>query len=440
MISSLTINQDNKVGDSDLMPIHSPLIFLVDATYSGAAPDYIYCDIKDETDATLIQTKCIPYEDVNATTRRFMLIAQGILQGYMNGFDDFDQSENSLVHVENITKQFKLVFNDPDENADDVELEIVAAHGVRQFGDNPNMHEQYNNDNEKYYAAKGQNIYIYFYNNDETNELSLIPSYEIKFIVSDSGGFVQDALVTINGESGLTNSIGEVSFLLEDGNYNYTITKDGYQPYNNSIIVNGGNLEIPVLISELELISAVFDTNMGFYGYIGIAEVGDNPYLLGDLIQWGRTDSNGNLTLPDVPGPKLYTVAFAAYPDVCSGKRDLVQNMYLEDLINNVVNLPANTLVPVTINIEDTLGNPIENVQIGRTPANHLQCKSQYYYTDVNGEANWTHYRWNPNRGLDIENTYDYACVKAGYITFSSSYEIDNDVGFVINVVMQETP
>ena len=59
-ITTISISQDNKVDESNLMAVQSPLIFLIDVTYSGDPPDILYCDLQDEDSVLLNTFKCIP--------------------------------------------------------------------------------------------------------------------------------------------------------------------------------------------------------------------------------------------------------------------------------------------------------------------------------------------------------------------------------------------
>jgi hypothetical protein len=167
MITTLTIFQDNIEGESNFMPVHSPLVFLVDADYTGTVPDYIYCKVYHA--GYLLNTfKCIPYQLVSTGKYRFMFIADSILRGYMDDYADFYQEEGA-ADVENITKEFTLIFEDPDENAASKSVTIIAMHATSQFGEAPNKENIYNNEDEIVCGAKGQPVYLYFYDESGSN-------------------------------------------------------------------------------------------------------------------------------------------------------------------------------------------------------------------------------------------------------------------------------
>lgn len=167
-VTALNISQDNIEGDSNLMAVHSPLIFLINVNYTGTAPDTIYCDVYDSDDVDLGRFKCIPYYDLTSALRQFMFIADSILRGFMDTFEDIVQSGGSLEYIENITKEFKLIFRDESETYVDT-IEFVAAHVCRQFGENINLEDLFNNEALTYYGYENKPVYVYMYNDNESN-------------------------------------------------------------------------------------------------------------------------------------------------------------------------------------------------------------------------------------------------------------------------------
>ena len=171
-ISNITISQDNKVDDSNLVPIHSPVIFIADVTYSGIVPDVLNVEISDGTG--LLETyRAIPYKDPLATVRQFVFIASTAIKGLMESFEDFHQLNETFLPVPDITKEFTLKFVDPNNAATFDEVLINFLHGHSQFGENPNKDAQFNNDSDIYFAGIGQFVYVYFYNNDANNDVAI---------------------------------------------------------------------------------------------------------------------------------------------------------------------------------------------------------------------------------------------------------------------------
>jgi hypothetical protein len=172
-ITLINIDQDNKDGVSDLLPAHSKLVFLIDVEYTGAAPDRLDVEIYD-TDDTLLETyNAIPFDDLLGTpaTRQFAFVADGIVRGLMEEFDDTFQLFDTLVSIPEMTTRLRLKFIDPDNASMYDEGTYTFVHGARQFGENPNLKDQYDNDSDVYYAVKDGVVYVYFYNNNENNTL-----------------------------------------------------------------------------------------------------------------------------------------------------------------------------------------------------------------------------------------------------------------------------
>lgn len=171
-ITSITITQDNKVGNSNLMPVHSPLVFLADVAYDSVAPTVIYIDVI--ADGDVIDTfKAIPFADPLGTIRTFAFVANDVIKGLMNGFDDFSQLNETIVFVEDITKEVTIKFRDPDDELTSDSVDVVLIHGAEQFGEYPNLVDVYNNEDQIYLGGNGSVVYVYFYNEDEANVLTI---------------------------------------------------------------------------------------------------------------------------------------------------------------------------------------------------------------------------------------------------------------------------
>jgi hypothetical protein len=172
-ITAITISQDNIINGSNLMPVQSSLTFIADVDYTGATPDSVDIEILDESDVVLETYAAVPYKDVTTTQRQFVFKAEGPLKALIDDFEDFFQLNETLEYVENITRQFKIKFLDPDTPATNDEVLIDGAQAVRQFGDYPNLEDQFNNDTDTYYAPKDSWVYVYFYNDDITNDVAI---------------------------------------------------------------------------------------------------------------------------------------------------------------------------------------------------------------------------------------------------------------------------
>ena len=172
-ITDISITQDNIVNGSNLLPIHSVLSFIADVTYTGTTPDVIHVEIYDDTSTLLDTWKAIPYRDLTTAIRQFAFIANDPIKGVMEGFDDDFQLDGTFEYVEDITKVITIRFVDPDASTMYDEVEVNIIHGASQFGSNPNFDEIFNNDEDDYYAAEDNIVYVYFYNDAADNVVSV---------------------------------------------------------------------------------------------------------------------------------------------------------------------------------------------------------------------------------------------------------------------------
>jgi len=172
-ITSITISQDNIVNGSNLMPIQSPLTFIADVVYTGLTPDAVDVEILDTSDVVLETYAAIPYKDLSTTSRQFVFKAEGALKALIDDFEDFAQLNDTLEFVDNITTQFKIKFIDPDLSTTNDEVLIDAAQAFRQFGEYPNLEDQFNNDSDTFFAPQDSFVYVYFYNDDESNLVAI---------------------------------------------------------------------------------------------------------------------------------------------------------------------------------------------------------------------------------------------------------------------------
>lgn len=116
-ITNIEIVQDNIIGDCDLLSVASPLVYLVNATYTGAVPDVIYARLFDGA-TELGYYKCLPWKDISSTVRQFWFRADEILRQYVPLLEDVSQSDNTLIEITGAVKGLTLKFCD--EYRDDI--------------------------------------------------------------------------------------------------------------------------------------------------------------------------------------------------------------------------------------------------------------------------------------------------------------------------------
>lgn len=171
-ITGIDIIQTNITASCNLLAVHSPVVFLVDVSYTSSVPEILNVDLLDSFDNVLNTFVCIPYSD-RTGVRTFAFIAHEAIRAYIGSFDDFESAEKVLEYCDGITREFKLTFYDPDAEETNDSVEFVAIHSARQFGETPYLESIYNNVDEYYYGAAGMPIYLYIYNNSETNIITV---------------------------------------------------------------------------------------------------------------------------------------------------------------------------------------------------------------------------------------------------------------------------
>jgi hypothetical protein len=172
-ITAISISQDNTVGGSNLLAAQSPVVFIADCTYTGVAPDECIVEVRDINGNVLETYRAIPYADPLINVRQFIFKASSAIKALLGSFDEFAQLDESLVYVEGLTLNANIRFVSPDDELVFDEVLIDFAHASRQFGEGANMQDQFNNDNDIYYAAKDGVVYVYFYNDDPTNQVAI---------------------------------------------------------------------------------------------------------------------------------------------------------------------------------------------------------------------------------------------------------------------------
>ena len=97
----------------------------------------------------------------------------------------------------------------------------------------------YSHNFDKYHSKTDRGIYAFL------PCLSLL-NYDVTFHVTSNGNDLEGAMVTIGNDSIATNNAGLAVFNLQDGDYTYTVTKDGYAEEEGSFTVAGEPMQIEV--------------------------------------------------------------------------------------------------------------------------------------------------------------------------------------------------
>lgn len=172
-ITSIDIVKNNVVSGSNLIAIHNPVSFIVAANYSGDTPLELNCRILDIDNNELADYRMIPYRDNTETQREFLFKASQALKSVVgSGFDDFFQLLDTLEYVDGLTKELILEFYDPENESIATTFTGVFVNAAKQFSQSVNMSDEFSNDSKTYYAPKGKWAYVYFYNDNNLNEVT----------------------------------------------------------------------------------------------------------------------------------------------------------------------------------------------------------------------------------------------------------------------------
>ncbi len=142
---------------------------------------------------------------------------------------------------------------------------------------------------------------------DETEvAVTLNPVYTVTFIV-ESNEPIEGALIEIAEQTLVTNASGEATIELPDGEYAYTVTKEGYEETSGTIIVDGDDYWQNIFLCPHFTVT-----------FIALDENGDpmegmTIYINGDTL---TTNENGEASIDLVPGDYDYVAIVNIYQTI----------------------------------------------------------------------------------------------------------------------------
>jgi len=92
-------------------------------------------------------------------------------------------------------------------------------------------------------GTTGTGMYVKVYANAPTRTVSVS--------VSDGNDPIQSASVVIGETTKTTGSAGGCNFTLTDGEYEVSVTKDGYEDYSGTVTVDYENTSVSITLTEL---------------------------------------------------------------------------------------------------------------------------------------------------------------------------------------------
>ncbi len=149
---------------------------------------------------------------------------------------------------------------------------------------------------------------------NNVTELLNTAKYSVNYTVLDESDVpIEGALVSLDGSSKTTDSNGVVTFSITNGTYSYLVSADGYNTYNDTVIVDGANttvnLNLETQSSPIEQYNITFTVN----------DIDSNPIEEANIDLDGttkNTDSNGQVIFIRENGTYNYSVTKTGYVGV----------------------------------------------------------------------------------------------------------------------------
>ena len=195
-MADIRIIQDNKVDGWELLSVHNPLAFICEVDYDGTTPDSISVRLESES-VIIFEGKAITFKDSAPKTRQYIFLADTFIRGQMPEYDDEVQGADTLIPIQNITKPFTIVFTYENITAS---TSFVACNASSQFGDEFGACLKDINLPKTYTAGENGVVYLYLYNWDENNVISMDTNLQVAYITDSNGDVFTDS----NGDKFLT--------------------------------------------------------------------------------------------------------------------------------------------------------------------------------------------------------------------------------------------
>jgi hypothetical protein len=151
---------------SEIYAVHNPLNFIIERSTTD---EYVECNIEVNGNNIGI-FRAIPY-DIDNEINRYILFADEIIRANMPPFDDYTQTQDSRLVVQNMAAEIEIT------TVSDGALVafFIAVNAARQIGGaGEKMLELVNNNEQPFIFVEGQPGYVYFYDNEFSREKILL--------------------------------------------------------------------------------------------------------------------------------------------------------------------------------------------------------------------------------------------------------------------------
>lgn len=215
-----------------------------------------------------------------------------------------------------------------------------------------------------YYALSGE-IGAYILSITNTYEAAVTTTYTVSGSVIDADGNpVEGATVSLPGANAQTDAEGKYSIEgIEDGTYDLTVSKEGFENTTASVTVNGADVTVDPI--TLQLVKWYIGGFVQDYNYNKVAGANVQLYDGDTILSEVTTDAEGNYRFTIPAEDKNYTLKiqaeyFNAYSTSLSVKQSLLNNEKVR-----VFN-PMIQAIKVTFNItvKDTWNQPVTGAAV----------------------------------------------------------------------------
>ncbi|MFO8235408.1 MAG: T9SS type A sorting domain-containing protein [Bacteroidales bacterium] len=303
------------------------------------------------------------------------------------------ETQKFVMGIDNYRVTFHVT--DGSEPVEDAEININAYNLVTDAQgeatiDLPNETYNYTVTKSRYDAADGT---LTVDGSDVTEEVVLTETrYTVTFRVTDEeGSSVASATIGLDGRSLTTDANGEAALDTVSGNYDYTVSKEGYANTAGTFAVEGADVYESTILQTLYKVT------------FSVTDEGDSPVESAIIDVEGEaltTDANGQATLDTVNGDYDYTIMKTGYNDYTAtftvDDSDLTEEIVL-----------AETFYTVTFSVTDKEDSPVESATI-----------------DIDGESLTTGSDGEASVEL-VNGDYEYTVSAEGYDDAEGNVEVD---------------
>ena len=224
---------------------------------------------------------------------------------------------DSDITLDDVWGHFLAEFHVINESGEDIEGATVSVNGEEFTTDASGMASTYlppNNTSGYDYEVSAEgyanafgNILVDYQDVFEEVTLTAPESYTVTFNVTDGTNPIEGATIDINDTQLITDASGEATIDLENGNYPYTVTADGYVPYSDTVNVNGEDVTEDVVLSTGYIATFNVDMSPAVENTDFDPET-DEVYVTGSLFGWPEPGTDDNLKMTDADDDLVYTL------------------------------------------------------------------------------------------------------------------------------------